>query len=136
MGERQVCILEIGVRLLSGPQKRDDNSVGRVTALHAVSHRFEPCSSHQPGVYAFMRDLKNEEDYPPWKAKFVGGCLDGEISDTGRRKDGGWFPSVCVPTNMRAVGLFDAAYDEDVYELVTVWRGGHDYREYHYKYTQ
>lgn len=135
MGERQVCILEIGVRLLSGPQKRDDNSVGRVTALHAVSHRFEPCSSHQPEVHAFMRDLKNEEDYPPWKAKFIGGSLDGEIRNTGRHRRG-WHQFVCVPTNMRAVGLFGATYDEEVYELVTVRRGGYDYREYHYKYTQ
>lgn len=83
-----------------------------------------------------MRDLKNEEDYPPWKAKFVGGCLDGEISDTGRRTDGGWSRFVHVPTNMRGVGLYDVTYDEEVYELATVRRGGYDYKEYHYKHTE
>lgn len=112
--------------------KRDDNSVGRVAALHAASRRFEPCSSHQPGVHDFMRD---QEDYPPWKAKFVGGCLDGEIRYIGCGRSR-WLPSVCVPINMREVGLFEVTYDEDVYELVSVLRGGHEYKEYHYKYTQ
>jgi hypothetical protein len=66
----------------------------------------------------------------------VGGCLDGEIRYIGRRTDGGWSRFVHVPTNMRAAGLFDVTYDEDAYELVSVRRGGYEYKEYHYKYTQ
>ena len=35
---------------------RELSSVGRATALQAVGHRFEPCSSHQTNSAAIMRE--------------------------------------------------------------------------------